>query len=139
VSVNYVTANGNAIAGSDYLPVVGKLYFPRSNSITQSKTIAVNVKGDTLIEWNEVFYLNLSSQVNAELTKFKGQATIRNDDDLNKNRLVINNAIASRNSQITLDNDDSFNQASGRFTSAVKEADFNNQIIPSVDSNGVLI
>jgi len=143
VSVNYATANGNAIAGSDYIPVAGKLYFPRSNSYTQSKTIAVNVKGDTLLEGNEVFYLNLRSQVNAELTNFKGQATIRNDDDLNKNQLVTNNAIASRNSQISrqisFDNDDSFHQASGRETPRETVVDFNSQIIASVDSNGVLM
>lgn len=79
VSVNFATANGSAIANSDYLPVNGTLTF---NPGETSKIISVSVTGDTSIESNETFFVNLSSAINATIGDVQGLATITNDDTL---------------------------------------------------------
>jgi uncharacterized repeat protein (TIGR01451 family) len=77
VSVHYATANGSATAGSDYLSTSGTLSFAPG---TTSRTIGVTVVGDTAIEANEVFYVNLSAAVNATIARAQGTAAIVNDD-----------------------------------------------------------
>jgi uncharacterized repeat protein (TIGR01451 family) len=79
VSVNYVTANGTAIAGSDYIATNGFLSIPAGVSSTN---IAVKVIGDLLIEPDEVFYVDLSAPSNANLLKREGYGLILNDDGL---------------------------------------------------------
>ena len=81
VTVSYATANGTATAGSDYTTTNGTLTFTAphaSNSVTQTITVAVN--GDTLVEPNETFFVNLSGATNATLTDAQGLGTITNDD-----------------------------------------------------------
>jgi Ca2+-binding RTX toxin-like protein len=77
VSVTYVTANGTAIAGSDYAFTNGNLTF---NSGETSKTISVAVVGNTLPEADETFFVNLLAPTNATIVKSQGVGTIRNDD-----------------------------------------------------------
>src|SRR6266700_202312 len=57
VNINYSTANGTAVAGSDFLPTNGTLIF-NPGDLTQ--TISVPVIGDTLNESNETFFVNIS-------------------------------------------------------------------------------
>ncbi len=57
VSVAYVTANGTAQAGPDYVAASGTLVFPAG---TTQRTIAVTVKGDQVHESAETFKVNLS-------------------------------------------------------------------------------
>jgi len=65
VTVNYATASGTATtADSDYTAVSGTLSFPVG---TTERTITVSVNGDTNIESDETFYLNLSDPVNAPI------------------------------------------------------------------------
>jgi subtilisin family serine protease len=45
-----------------------------------SKTISVNVRGDTVVESNETFFVNLSSAVGASIAVAQGKGTIVNDD-----------------------------------------------------------
>jgi hypothetical protein len=46
-----------------------------------SKTISVIVRGDTKVEGNETFFVNLSSATNgARISDSQGQGTILNDD-----------------------------------------------------------
>ena len=55
-----------------------------------SKTITVNVKGDTTIEPDETFFVNLSSPTNAVITDGQGVGTIKNDDpDLKINNIKV--------------------------------------------------
>jgi hypothetical protein len=77
VSVNYATANGTATAGSDYVATSGTLTFPAG---TTTKTVPVTVNGDTTVEANETFVVNLSVPVGATLADAQGTGTITNDD-----------------------------------------------------------
>jgi hypothetical protein len=77
VTVAYATADGTASAGSDYTAASGQLAFAPGEA---SKTIAVPVSGDTVVEADETFSLTLSNPVNATLGRATATATIRNDD-----------------------------------------------------------
>ncbi|QXW19640.1 autotransporter domain-containing protein [Comamonas aquatica] len=78
VTVNYATSNGSATAPSDYTATSGALTFA-PGQITQTVTVQVN--GDTTVEPDETFFVNLSSPFNATLGKSQGVATIVNDDN----------------------------------------------------------
>lgn len=78
VTVNYATSNGSATAPSDYTATTGTLTFA-PGQITQTVTVQVN--GDTTVEPDETFFVNLSSPFNATLGKSQGVATIVNDDN----------------------------------------------------------
>ena len=77
VSVNYATADGTAAAGPDYTAASGALGFAPGET---TKTVTVNVNGDTANEPNETFFVNLSSATNATISDSQGQGTIANDD-----------------------------------------------------------
>ncbi|MFN5515704.1 MAG: ELWxxDGT repeat protein [Cyanobacteriota bacterium] len=80
ISVNYVSADGDlAIAGIDYTPQSGTLIF---NSGEISKIITVPVLGDSFVESNESFFVNLSNASNAIIADDQGICTIKNDDPL---------------------------------------------------------
>lgn len=64
VTVNYATADGTANAPTDYQTASGTLTFAPGET---SKTIAVLVNGDTNVEPNETFTVNLSGAVNATI------------------------------------------------------------------------
>ena len=77
VSVHYATADGTATAGSDYTAKSGTLTIPAGST---SGIIQVPIRGDTSVEADETFFLNLSSPVNASIADAQGQGTILNDD-----------------------------------------------------------
>jgi len=77
VAVNYVTADGTATVGNDYLASSGSLSFPPGET---SKTITVQVSGDILDEIDKGFEVNLSSASNASISDSKGIAIITDDD-----------------------------------------------------------
>ncbi len=77
VSVNYATANGTATSGGDYGVASGTLNFAAGET---SKTVVVPVYGDTQVESNETFFVNLSNPGNAALGDGQGVGTILNDD-----------------------------------------------------------
>src|SRR5439155_26406949 len=77
VSVAYASDDGSATAGSDYVAVSGSLTFAPGET---TKSITVLVKGDTVIESDEAFFLNLSSPTNATIARGQRQGTIVNDD-----------------------------------------------------------
>ena len=74
VTVAAATANGTALAGSDYtaVPLTTLSFAPGE----RTKTIPVNVAGDSTAETNETFVVNLSSPVIAVLADSQGVATI---------------------------------------------------------------
>jgi hypothetical protein len=84
VTVDYFTSNGSAVGGTacgpgiDYISQAGTLFFPAG---TASRTITVQVCGDTLPEGNETFYVNLCCQSpNADIYRNRATGTIINDD-----------------------------------------------------------
>jgi hypothetical protein len=78
VTVDFATANGTAtVADGDYGATSGTLTFAAGET---SKTITVDVNGDTKFEANETFFVNLSNAMGATITDGQGQGTINNDD-----------------------------------------------------------
>jgi probable HAF family extracellular repeat protein len=77
VTVNFVTANGSATAGSDYLAKSGTLTFAPGET---SKTVSVLVNGDRLAEPNETFFVNLSGATNATIADGQGVGIILDDE-----------------------------------------------------------
>src|SRR5262249_47189981 len=77
VTVNYATADGSAVAGSDYTAASGILTFAPGET---SKTVTVTVLGDVIDEANETFSVTLSAPTNATLGTSTGTGTITDDD-----------------------------------------------------------
>ncbi|MCC8432068.1 cellulase family glycosylhydrolase [Reyranella aquatilis] len=77
VTVNFATANGTAVAGSDYVAQSGTLTFAAGET---QKTIQVATIGDATVEANEGFSIVLSSPSGATLADATGTGTIVNDD-----------------------------------------------------------
>ncbi len=77
VTVAYSTANGTATAGSDYVATSGTLTFAAGET---SKTVHVDISGDTVFEANETFTVNLSNAIGATLADATAVGTIVNDD-----------------------------------------------------------
>jgi hypothetical protein len=73
--VDFATASGTATA-ADFLPVSGKISLPGQSA----STLSVPVYGDTAIEPDEHFFLNLSNAVGTTIARAQGKATILNDD-----------------------------------------------------------
>jgi hypothetical protein len=78
VKVDYATTDGTATtADGDYQPTSGTLTFAAGET---SKTVAVQVNGDTKFEPDETFTLNLSNPRGAPVSRGTGTGTIVNDD-----------------------------------------------------------
>ncbi|ELR96422.1 Calx-beta domain-containing protein [Gloeocapsa sp. PCC 73106] len=80
VTVQYDTANGSAtLADNDYVQATGQLTFTPTGALTQ--TITVPVIGDTTVENDETFFVNLSNPTGGgTLQDGQGIGTILNDD-----------------------------------------------------------
>ena len=77
-NVDVQTADGTAVAGSDYQAVALTTLTFQPNETTQTVTVAIN--GDTTVESDETFDVNLSNATNATIADNQGQGTITNDD-----------------------------------------------------------
>lgn len=77
VTVHYSTADGSAIAGSDYQAKAGTATIAAGQTST---TVAVAIIGDTRKESDETFFMNLSGAVGGSITDGQGVGTILNDD-----------------------------------------------------------
>lgn len=78
VTVNYATGNGSATtADNDYVSTSGTLTFAPGDL---TKQIPVTINGDTTVEPDETFVVDLTAPVNASITDNQGQGTIKNDD-----------------------------------------------------------
>jgi hypothetical protein len=77
VTVAYATADRTANAGSDYLGTSGALTFEPGAT---SKTLTVKIVGDTTVEPDETFAVNLSAPLGAILGRAQATGTIVNDD-----------------------------------------------------------
>ncbi|MFH1493683.1 MAG: Calx-beta domain-containing protein [Pseudomonadota bacterium] len=94
VTVNYSTANGTALAGSDYLTTTGTLTW--SDGDAADKTISVPVINDYLIEAAENFKVNLISASGAILGTAK-IATVTIADNEAANTIQFNPATLTVN------------------------------------------
>src|SRR3954469_3831441 len=95
-SVDYATSDGSASAGSHYTAIpLTTLNFAQGEA---SKTISVTINGDTTVEGDETFSVNLSNAVGlgAIITDGTGAGTIQNDDSA----AVVNVRIASGNDDV---------------------------------------
>ncbi|GFE70296.1 Calx-beta domain-containing protein [Chroococcus sp. FPU101] len=86
ITVSYGTANGTAISGSDYTNTSGTLTFAINET---TKTINVPIIGDTTVESNETFFVNLINPTNATLADAQGLGTITNDDTATQNNVTL--------------------------------------------------
>jgi hypothetical protein len=77
VTVNYTTADGTATAGGDYTATSGTLTFAAGET---TKTITIAITGDTTVEPDETFMVDLSAPSGATLADGSAQGTITNDD-----------------------------------------------------------
>jgi ribosomal protein L35AE/L33A len=115
VSVAYATADSTATAGSDYAAKSGTLTFAPG---TTSQTVSVSVLGDTTYEANETFLFNLSSPVNATLSRSQAVGTIVNDDSAPTTSVTINCWDDASQSPVlaTTTNANDINLTDGRWT-----------------------
>jgi hypothetical protein len=72
VTVSFATSNGTATAPADYQAATGQVTFAVGET---TKTITVNVVGDTLLEPAETFFVTLSNPIGAEIAEGGGQGT----------------------------------------------------------------
>ncbi len=77
VTVDFATANGSAVAGTDYFATNGVLSFMAGQT---NAVIAVRILGDTNIEPFETFSVLLSNATNCVVNKATGLGTIQDDD-----------------------------------------------------------
>ena len=90
ITVNYATANGSAVAGSDYTTKSGTLSFAPADT---SKTVSVTTTNDTAIENAETVYLNLSNVSSGGLiADDQGIGTIQDNEGFAVSDAVANEA-----------------------------------------------
>jgi Calx-beta domain len=78
VSVDWATGGGTASPVTDYVPANGTVTLPVG---VTTKTVTIQVVGDTFPESNETFFVNLSNpSPNAYIVDPQGVGTIVNDD-----------------------------------------------------------
>ncbi len=77
VTVDFATSDGSATAGSDYTAAAGTLTFAPGETVRE---VAVVVSGETAIEDDETFFLDLSAAANATIERSQASATILDDD-----------------------------------------------------------
>lgn len=81
ITVQYQTADNTAtVADNDYvaIPLTTLTFLPGETN----KQINVTVNGDTTVEPDETFFVNLSNPTNATISTAQGTGTILNDDAL---------------------------------------------------------
>ncbi|ACK71587.1 Na-Ca exchanger/integrin-beta4 [Gloeothece citriformis PCC 7424] len=100
ITVDYTTADGTAIAGSDYIASSGTLTFAPGEI---SKSQKISVYADQIVEDNETFFMNLSNPTNGTFKDSQGMATITNDD-LNTSTTLATTEPSASFEDLSLDN-----------------------------------
>ena len=77
VSVNYLTSEGTATAGTDYATASGSLTFAPGD---EAKTITIDLLDDSEEELPETFQITLSGAVGIDLARSVGTGTILDDE-----------------------------------------------------------
>ena len=86
VGIQFNTANGTATSGSDYTATSGFFSFTPGQT---SRTITVQVIGDTTVEPNETFLVNLFNVQFATISKAQGIATVLDDEGQTPLQLIL--------------------------------------------------
>ena len=76
-NINYVTANGTALSGSDYTAASATLSFASGEA---SKQVVISTINDSVQEIDETFAISLSGATNGIITDANGAGTIRDND-----------------------------------------------------------
>ena len=79
VTLDFATANDTATAGSDYTATSGTVTF---TNLSTSETISVPISDDSLDEFDETFFVNLSNADEGNILVEQGTGTITDDDPL---------------------------------------------------------
>jgi hypothetical protein len=87
--VHYSTANGSAVAGTDYTAMSGDIPFAANQT---SAEILVPILGNTTASANKTFTLNLSPLGNATMADASATGTILNDDVSSGTSLSVDDA-----------------------------------------------
>jgi|GEM_PF-974786 len=95
VTVDYLTTDGSAVAGSDYTAVSGTLTWPDGDSADRS--ISVPIIDDALAEGQETLMLTLSNVQGAQLGGSQATITIEDDDSPS---VTLNKGQATRQEQV---------------------------------------
>lgn len=77
VFISFVTSDGTAVAGADYISTVGSVTIPAGST---TATITVPVVGDTEFEDDETFNVTIASAGDVVVADGTGVGTIVNDD-----------------------------------------------------------
>jgi hypothetical protein len=77
VTVDFATADGTATAGTDYTATSGTLTFAPGTAV---RNVTVSITGETAIEADETYFVNLTNAVGATIADAQGLGTIVNDD-----------------------------------------------------------
>ncbi len=78
VTVDYATEDGTASAPDDYISANGSIVFAPGET---TMSLVIHVVGDTVVEDDERFIVNLVTASNATVDVGKGVGTILNDDE----------------------------------------------------------
>jgi hypothetical protein len=100
VSVNYATADGTATAGSDYSAASGTLTWTAGDS--KSQYIVVHMNGDTALESDETFFVNLTDPTFATLSNSQSVGTIQNDDVNQKPTVTVVTPTSPQSGDVTI-------------------------------------
>jgi uncharacterized delta-60 repeat protein len=94
IDVNFATSDGSATtADNDYVATSGTLHFAAG---VKSQTISVTIDGDSTIESDEAFSVNLSGATNgAAISHGSATGTITNDDAVPAGSVSINDVTIS--------------------------------------------
>lgn len=100
VTYSIATANNTASAGSDFL--ASSLTGQSIPAGLTSNTFSVTINGDTTVEANESFFVNLSSVLGAAIADGQGEGTITNDDGVTflSNGVAVTGLVAAENAQL---------------------------------------
>jgi hypothetical protein len=90
-TVSYATADGTAIAPGDYQPASGTVTFAPG---VVSQPVIVSVVGDTAVEVDETFQVNLSGPVNAAIADGQAVGAILDDDAPSLSRIELSHGSA---------------------------------------------
>ncbi|MCB0033572.1 MAG: DUF11 domain-containing protein, partial [Anaerolineales bacterium] len=115
VAVGYSTADGTATtADSDYVSKSGSVNF--TGTAGETKNIQITVNGDTKVEGNETFVVNLNAPTSGgrtvSLTSSSATGTINNDDattvDFTKSSYTVSESAANGTLTVQLSNPSAF-------------------------------
>lgn len=103
VTIDYATADGTAVAGSDYQATSGTLSFAPGET---SKSIPVVIIDDTATEGDETILVNLSNPVNVTLGNTQGIITINANDavvpSISVNSVTVSESVGVATLTVTL-------------------------------------